>query len=247
MTLGDFSKQADAYQRSRPTYPSELVDQLLEDAGVKAGDRVADFGAGTGLFTQRLFDRGLRVSALEPNESMRSKSLVPGAEWSAGTFEASGLGTESQDWATAAQAFHWADPFTALPEIRRILKRRRLFTVIWNDRAKEFGEAVRWTEEAIRRHVPEFDEAYRDRAWEQVLTSTGDFEFVNHRICSHVITMSRERFLDLWKSHNRLNTIAGPIRFQHFHDELVRYLDGQALASIDVRYDCKSWSVRRVD
>jgi hypothetical protein len=41
---------------------------------------------------------------------------------------------------------------------------------------------VRWTEDAIRRHVPEFDEAYRNRPWKQILESTGDFTFVNYRV-----------------------------------------------------------------
>lgn len=247
MTLGDFSKQADAYQRSRPTYPIELVDELVNDAKLHAGDRVADFGAGTGIFTQLLVDRGLRVNALEPNDSMRSKATVPAATWSSGTFEASGLESESQAWATAAQAFHWADPPRALPEIRRILKPRCLFTIVWNDRATDLGDAVQWAESAIRRHVPEFDEAYRQRSWERVLESTGDFVFVNHRVCSHVITMSHERFLDLWKSHNRLNTVAGPVRFQQFYEELADYLRRQNISSVDVQYDCKSWSARRVD
>lgn len=247
MTLGDFSKQADAYQRSRPTYPVELLDGLVQDAGVKAGDVVADFGAGTGIFTQLLLERGLKVNALEPNDSMRSKAAAVSATWSAGTFEESGLASESQDWATAAQAFHWADPPRALPEVRRILKPGRLITILWNDRVTDLGDVVSWTEQAIRRHVPDFDEAYRVRSWEQILESTGDFQFVNHRFCSHIVTMSRERFLDLWKSHNRLNTIAGPERFKTFYDELVDHLDREGVTSIDVQYDCKSWSARRVD
>jgi hypothetical protein len=71
--LGDFSQQADAYRRSRPTYPKALVNLLIEDAKVAAGDAVADFGAGNGIFTSLLVERGFRVTAIEP--------IVPGSTY----------------------------------------------------------------------------------------------------------------------------------------------------------------------
>lgn len=67
MTLGDFSEQADAYSRARPGYPAGLVDALVAHVGIKPGDAVADLGARTGLFTELLVARGLRVTAVEPN------------------------------------------------------------------------------------------------------------------------------------------------------------------------------------
>ncbi len=247
MGLGDFSGQADAYQRARPTYSQKLLDLLIADAQVVAGDPVADFGAGTGIMTRLLVDRGFRVAALEPNEAMRSKADVPEARWNSGTFEHSQLADGSQRWAVAAQAFHWADPPRAMPELRRILQPGCLFTAIWNNRANRDSEVLGWTEDAIRRHVPDFDEAYRDRAWGEILESTGDFSFLGHRTERHVISMPRERYLDLWRSHNRLNIIAGPQRFAAFMTELVAYLDQHDLQVIDVPYNCEAWSARRKD
>lgn len=247
MTLGDFTQQSVAYRRSRPEYPGELLDALIADAGLSGGDAVADFGAGTGIFTRMLIQRGFVVSAIEPNDAMRGLSEVPEAHWLKGTFEVSCLEDSSQRWAVAAQAFHWADPARSLPEIRRILQEGCLFTVLWNNRAKSDNEVVNWTEAAIRRYVPEFDEAYRHRPWKEILESTDDFRFVNRLRVSHTIPMSQERYLDLWKSHNRLNTIAGPDRFQSFFRELSEYLQERSLAQVDVRYECEAWSARRKD
>jgi SAM-dependent methyltransferase len=245
MTLGDFSHQAQAYARARPSYPPALVDLLVADAGLSPGDAVADFGAGTGILTRMLVERGLTVTAVEPGQAMRERNDVPQARWVDATFEASGLADFSQRWAVAAQAFHWADPPRALPEIRRILAPGSLFTILWNNRANRESEILAWTEEAIRRHVPGFDEAYRNLTWAQTLESTGDFSMVVERATRHTIVMPRERYLDLWRSHNRLNTIAGPERFAAFFAELTQYLERRGAETIEVPYRCESWSARR--
>src|SRR5690242_15455013 len=113
---GDFTHQASAYGRARPSYPVSLLDRLMARAGVRPGDRVADIGAGTGLFTQLLAERGLTVTAVEPNQAMRAEApAMPGVTWIDGTFEQTNLPAASQAWVSAAQAYHWAKPEQALP------------------------------------------------------------------------------------------------------------------------------------
>lgn len=247
MTIGDFSKQADAYTRARPSYPDALLDSLISDLLLQRGDRVADLGAGTGIFTRLLVARGFEVTAVDPNDEMMRRALVPKARWVKGTFEDNSLPNRSQSWAVAAQAFHWAEPAIALPQVRRILRPNGVFTVLWNDRANQDCEVLQWTAAAIARHVAEFDEAYRDRKWNDVLESTGDFTFLSQHTVRHSVTMSRERYLDLWRSHNRLNNVAGTDRFARFFGELTEYLEHHQIEHIDLPYNCVSWSARRID
>ena len=245
MTIGDFSDQADAYVRSRPGYPAAFVERMATEAEVSQHDPVVEFGAGTGIFTKLLVDLRLDVTAIEPNAAMRNLATVQAANWVNGTFENSNLPDGSQQWAVAAQAFHWADLPKTLPEIRRILKPNRFLTVIWNDRANQDSEVLRWTEDAIRRHVPNFDESYRARPWGQLMESTGDFEFAAKFVERHVVTMPRQRYLDLWQSHNRLNNTAGSERFIGFFADLTNHLESNAIDQIDVPYNCQAWSARR--
>src|SRR5712672_4842587 len=60
-----FDTAAEDYQRTRPVCPPELFDDLIDRAGLKAGDRVIEIGCGTGQATVPLAQRGLTVTAIE--------------------------------------------------------------------------------------------------------------------------------------------------------------------------------------
>ncbi len=238
---GDFSPQAEAYARARPGYPGALVDRLVELAGVAPGDPVADVGAGTGIFAELLAERGFPVTAIEPNAAMRARARpYPGIEWRDGTFEDTGLPAASQRWVVAAQAFHWADPARALPELHRVLVTGGPLTVLWNNRDVAASEILQWTRDAVERRVSDFDEGYRDRDWVAVLTSSGHFQEPVATEVRHVVTMSNRRYLDLWRSHNLLNAAAGPEAMASFVDEIAGRLAGRE--RVDVPYVCRAWT-----
>ncbi|MFV8753874.1 class I SAM-dependent methyltransferase [Nannocystaceae bacterium ST9] len=240
---GDFSEQAEVYARARPGYPAAMLDRLLSRAHVGPGDRVAEFGAGTGLFTRELVERGLEVIAIEPSVAMRDQAgELPGVRWQIGSFEAHELPAGELGWIVAAQAFHWADPARALPKLHRALARQGCFTALWNDRDVPGSPLLEYTFAAIDRRVPEFDEGYRKRDWTSVLTSTGDFDRVELDEIAHVVTMSHARFLDLWRSHNKLNVAAGPIAMASLLDELAAWLRDNAPDPVDVPYRCRAWT-----
>jgi SAM-dependent methyltransferase len=245
MGVGDFTDQAGVYGRARPNYPSELIDLLINDAGLQPGDRVADLGAGTGIFTRELVERGFVVTAVEPNARMRSEAKMPSVIWIEGSFEATRLPDGSQDWVVAAQAFHWADPERALPEIRRIIKPRKLLTALWNVKVMDADPILRWTADAVQRHVPGFREHYDGKDWRAILESTGDFDFVGARTIRHVVSMSPSRFVDLWRSHHWLQQLAGPQAFASLLTELEEKLRAEKISEIALPYDCCAWSARR--
>jgi len=238
---GDFTPQADAYARARPGYPAAIIDRLLGRVGVGAGAPVAEIGAGTGIFTELLAVRGLRVTAVEPNAAMRERApALDGVEWRNGSFEKTGLAAGSLEWVVAAQAFHWARPEEALPELRRVLAPAAPLTVLWNNRDVEASAVLTWTRAAIERRVPSFDEGYRQQDWPGVLTSTGDFRDPAEDQVRHVVTMGRHRYLDLWRSHNLLNTAAGPEKMAGLLAEIEERL--ASADTVDVPYLCRAWT-----
>jgi SAM-dependent methyltransferase len=134
--LNRFSDRADDYVKYRPSYPAAVIDRILE--GLRTEPLVADIGAGTGISSRLIADRGVRVLAIEPNTAMRTPAAAhPLVEFRDGTAEATGLENAAVDLVTCFQAFHWFDPEPTLLEFRRILKSTGRLALVWNNRDKE--------------------------------------------------------------------------------------------------------------
>lgn len=246
MTLGDFSLQAEAYGRARPGYPEELLEELLYLAEIGVHDPVCDLGAGTGILTRQLLARGLRVTALEPNPLMRSLAEAgTAAHWREGTFEATGLSSDTFALAIAAQSMHWADLPRALPELHRILRPDGRLCALWNSREHDRHPVLAYTQALIRERVQGFDELYHERDWARLLTSTGHFLDPMLRATQHVVPMTPGRYLDLWRSHNMLNHLLGPEALSKLLGELAVRVQAEGWREIRVPYLCRAWIVRR--
>jgi SAM-dependent methyltransferase len=110
-----FDEIAAEYDRHRPSYPDELVDQACQVAGIGTGDPVLEVGCGSGQLTRSLVGRGLRVTALEPGANLLSlarKNLEGAGEvdFFNARFEDAHLPRERFRAVFSASAFHWVDP-----------------------------------------------------------------------------------------------------------------------------------------
>lgn len=135
---GRFSDRAEDYQRFRPDYPAAAIDAVLEHLGPPGSLHAADVGAGTGISSRQLADRGVDVIAVEPNGAMRSvAALHPRVRWHDGSGEATGLDAGGLDLVLVAQAFHWFRAVDAVRELRRVLRPGGRLAVMWNHRDPE--------------------------------------------------------------------------------------------------------------
>src|ERR1700751_5158076 len=110
-----FDEIAVEYDRRRPAYPDELVDQACQVAGIGSGDRVLEVGCGSGQLTRALVARGLHVTAVEPGKSLiaLARQNLEGAgdvEYVNARFEDALLPREQFQAVFCASAFHWIDP-----------------------------------------------------------------------------------------------------------------------------------------
>jgi len=123
-----FGAAARAYDQHRPQYPARMIDDLVA-AGV---DNALDVGAGTGIASRQLADRGVDVLALEPDPRMAELAAEKGIRTEIAKFEEWDAGEQTFDLVLFAQSFHWVDPAVALPKVRRLLTDRGQLALAWN-------------------------------------------------------------------------------------------------------------------
>ncbi|MBD2678902.1 MULTISPECIES: class I SAM-dependent methyltransferase [Nostoc] len=157
--LKRFSDRAEDYVKYRPSYPTDVIHIILEGLDKKSQIFAADIGAGTGISSRLLAERGVNVIAIEPNAAMREAAEPhPLVEFRDGTAEFTKLGDKSVDLVTCFQAFHWFNPEPTLLEFHRILKPSGRLAVVWNNRDKEdtlTAEYSRIVREASNNHPAE--------------------------------------------------------------------------------------------
>lgn len=176
--LNRFSDRAEDYVKYRPSYPADAIDIILAGLNNNAQIVGADIGAGTGIASRLLAERGVNVIAIEPNAAMREAAEPhPLVEFRDGSAEATQLTDDSVDLVTCFQAFHWFHPEPTLLEFHRILKPSGRLAVVWNNRDKEdalTAEYSRIVRQASNNHPAES----RMQSVEPLLTTP---HFVNIR------------------------------------------------------------------
>lgn len=252
MKHGDFTELAKFYV-NRPGYSRVLMECLKNHIFNCVGEgSVADIGAGTGKLTENLADLGLQGFAVEPNEAMRSagEDLFKAREeftWQEGAAENTNLKENSVHWALMGSSFHWADSEQAVKEFYRILVPGGFFTAIWNPRDIESSELHKRIEEAVYSEIPNIKRVSSGRSisteeMSDKLLSGGYFKDIIFLEAPHVEVMSKERYMNTWKSVNDIQVQAGPEGFQRILSNIEKII--QDMDEIEVPYRSRAWTVQ---
>ncbi|MFE7120931.1 class I SAM-dependent methyltransferase [Streptomyces sp. NPDC057654] len=148
-----FNAAAAQYAANRPSYPPAVLDSVAEICGFPlAGARVADVGAGTGIGTALLRERGAEVVAVEPGDGMAAefRRALPDVPVVRGDGNALPLATASRDLLTYAQSWHWTDITRSVPEALRVLRPGGALALWWNTDSADIPWAVAQDERIAR-------------------------------------------------------------------------------------------------
>ena len=130
-----FGTVAELYDAARPSYPAELIDDVIAYAGCTPGGRVLEVGAGTGKATELFAARGLSIVALEPSEAMAavaSRRAAAGVEIRITDFESAEVPEHGFELVYSAQAWHWVTPDRRYGLARRALRPGGALAAFWN-------------------------------------------------------------------------------------------------------------------
>ncbi len=154
-----FDEVADEYARVRPSYPAELVEDLVRGAGLHEGSRVLEIGSGPGNASVLLAGRGYDMLCLEPGvhlAELARRRLGDAARVEVTTFEQWPLERAAFDLVFAAQSFHWVDPRLAFGKCAHALAPGGTLAIFGNrpqvDNDTRLHREIR---EAYARHAPD--------------------------------------------------------------------------------------------
>lgn len=252
MKHGDFTELA-KYYGNRPGYSLVALECLKNHVYNTVGEgKVADIGAGTGKLTENLSMIGCDGFAVEPNAAMRAEGEKVFAKnaafkWSEGSAEVTGLADNSVHWALMGSSFHWVDSAVAVKEFYRILVPGGFFTAIWNPRNIESSELHKRIEDVVYGEIPNMKRVSSGKSvsteeMREKLLSGGYFKDILFMEAPHVECMTKERYMNTWKSVNDIQVQAGEEGFKRILtkiEEIIRDMD-----TIEVPYLSRSWTVQ---
>ncbi len=121
-----FDSAADLYEAARPTYPTELLDDLVDLAELEPGNRLLEIGCATGKATRALLERGFSVVCVEMGVQLaeRARRNLTGLQVviQVESFETWDAEPESFDLVYAATAWHWVDPAIRYRKAHQLLR-----------------------------------------------------------------------------------------------------------------------------
>jgi SAM-dependent methyltransferase len=210
-----FGGVAELYDRSRPSYPRALVDDVLEFAGAGPGDRALEVGAGTGKATALFAQRGLRVVALEPSAEMAAVARRNCAAYENVTI----VQSEFERWRPdgepfrllfSGQAWHWIAPDVRYAAARAALEPGGALALFWNtpdwgvsQLHDELAEAYRRNGRSDARGDP-MNPNGRPEAedWPEEIAATIGFDGPEVRNYEWRLSYTTAEYLDLLGTHS---------------------------------------------
>ena len=144
-----FEQVAVLYDRARPAYPGELIDDVA--ARIPRGGRVVEIGPGTGQATLPLAEHGLEIVGVELGTALaeRARAKVaafPDVRIVTAAFEEWEPEHADFDAVVSFTAFHWVEPGVRYAKPARLLRDGGLLAVVTTDHVLVEGGDSFWVE-----------------------------------------------------------------------------------------------------
>jgi SAM-dependent methyltransferase len=157
-----FNGVADLYDTYRPSYPTELIEDIIQISGIQPNGKILEIGSGTGKATILFAQRGFSILCLEPGQNLievarKNLAQYPQVSFVIARFEEWENDQEPFDLVISAQAWHWVPAEVRYEKTASVLKPQRYLAAFWNTYPGMEGK--------IRQ---ELDQVYQERAPELV-------------------------------------------------------------------------------
>jgi ubiquinone/menaquinone biosynthesis C-methylase UbiE len=200
-----FDDYAVLYDKYRPRYPMELVEQLIEISQIKKGDKVLEIGCGTGQLTMDFIKKGYAITAIEKGKSLSAITANKIKPYGIGQI----IHSKFEEWESdtkfklmiSAQAFHWIDKKVGFDKTLDVLEKDGAIALIWNLDQSQNTAFWKRTKALYNKYLPVTSggkslEEVADEYWQymQKIESLGNFKRIEYPWDK---TYSKEDYLGL--------------------------------------------------
>lgn len=181
-----YSPAAEAYNSTRPKYPTELVGKVVNAAQLSQSSRILEVGSGPGTATVTFAELGCHIVCIEPNPDFCEMAIMncksyPSVEVINKSFEEWDLEPEAFDTVLAASSMHWIPSEIGYAKASNALKKDGYLILLWNKELQPSKSMQDAFSDVYQLHAPSLGR-YEDRkTQEDILNSLGQMMFDSGR------------------------------------------------------------------
>ncbi|PAX53354.1 class I SAM-dependent methyltransferase [Brunnivagina elsteri] len=132
-----YSNAAEAYNKTRPRYPQQLINRVIELTQLPPNGKILEIGCGPGIATVAFAQLGFTIVCIEPNLEFcqlarQNCAAYPNVEIINTSFEEWELEPEGFDAVLAATSIHWVPAENRYQKIAELLKENAYLILLWN-------------------------------------------------------------------------------------------------------------------
>jgi cyclopropane fatty-acyl-phospholipid synthase-like methyltransferase len=154
------------YDEIRPSYPEELIEDIINKTNLKSTDSLLEIGPGTGKATVQFAEKGFRIHGVELGEDMAEIfklkcTRYPRVSLDISSFEEWSPSNQCKfDMIFCAQAFHWIDTSIKYEKCHQLLKDDCYLVLFWYNPEENKSDKTKLidleVEEVIRKYIASY-------------------------------------------------------------------------------------------
>jgi len=173
-----YSPAANAYQATRPSYPSDMIDKAIKAAKLSSSSRILELGCGPGTATVAFAQLGCPMVCLEPNPDFWAMARMncqpyPAVQVINQSFEEWDLEPEAFDAVLAASSMHWIPAEIGYAKASDALKEDGHLILLWNKEPQPSAALQAALAEVYQRHAPALGRSEDRATQERILSGLG--------------------------------------------------------------------------
>lgn len=174
-----YSPAAEAYNKARPRYPQDLIQQVVEVAQLSTDSKILEVGCGPGTATVAIAQLGCSMICLEPNLDffqLAQQNCQPysNVEIQNTSFEEWELKPFEFDAVLAATSFHWISPEVGYPKAANAIQENGYLILLWNKELQPSYEVYQSLSQVYQLHTPSLDRYEDQETQDYILRQLGN-------------------------------------------------------------------------